>query len=138
MAQRGVVDRRTFLGGAAALSAAVAFSRDAAAGSEINMEEATLADLQQGIVSGALTSRALTEACLARINALDRRGPELRSIIEVNPEALAIAEALDAERRVSGGRGPWHPGPAQRQHRHRRSDEDDGRLARPGGFDTAA
>jgi len=108
MVQLRAVDRRTFLGQATALSAALALGRDAKAGSEIDLEEATLADLQQKLASGALTARALTEACLARIDALDRRGPELRSVIEVNPEALALAEALDAERRVRGARGPLH------------------------------
>ena len=108
MVQLRAVDRRTFLGQATALSAALALGRDAKAGSEIDLEEATLADLQQKLASGALTARALTEACLARIDALDRRGPELRSVIEVNPEALALAEAHDAERRVRGARGPLH------------------------------
>ena len=108
MVQLRAVDRRTFLGQATALSAALALGRDAKAGSEIDLEEATLADLQQKLAAGALTARALTEACLARIDALDRRGPELRSVIEVNPEALALAEALDAERRVRGARGPLH------------------------------
>jgi amidase len=55
-----------------------------------------------------LTARRLTEACLGRIAALDRQGPELRSVIETNPEALAVAEALDAERRARGPRGPLH------------------------------
>jgi amidase len=58
--------------------------------------------------SGRWTARSVTEAYLARIEALDRSGPELRSIIETSPEALSIADALDAERRESGPRGPLH------------------------------
>ena len=70
--------------------------------------EATVADLQQGMESGRWTARSITEAYLARIDALDRSGPELRSIIETNPEALSIADALDAERRAGNVRGPLH------------------------------
>ena len=62
------------------------------------------ADMQRG----ALTSRDLVAWYLERIEALDRNGPALNSIIEVNPDALAIADALDAERRSSGPRGPLH------------------------------
>ena len=71
-------------------------------------EEATLADLAARFGSGELTARALTEAYLARIEDLDRTGPELRSVIETNPDALAIADALDAERRAGHVRGPLH------------------------------
>lgn len=71
-------------------------------------EEATLATLQERMASGALTARALTAAYLARIEALDRKGPALHHVIETNPEALAIAEALDRERRAGGPRGPLH------------------------------
>jgi amidase len=58
--------------------------------------------------AGEKTARSLTEAYLARIEALDRRGPALRSVIETNPEALDIAIALDKERRTKGPRGPLH------------------------------
>lgn len=68
-------------------------------------EEATVADLQTRMQAGTLTARALTEAYLARIRALD---PQLRSVLEVNPDALAIADALDQERKVKGPRGPLH------------------------------
>lgn len=69
-------------------------------------EEATLADLRGQLDSGALTARALTAAYLERIDALDRKGPGLRAVIETNPDALKIAEALDAERRDPAARGP--------------------------------
>jgi amidase len=72
------------------------------------LEEATIADLRAGLASGKWTARSLTEAYLARIDALNTRGPELRAVIETNPEALAIADALDAERRTKGPRGPLH------------------------------
>jgi amidase len=72
------------------------------------LDEATLADLQQKMAAGELTARRLTEAYLGRIAALDRQGPELRSVIETNPEAVAVADALDAERKAKGPRGPLH------------------------------
>jgi amidase len=72
------------------------------------LEEATIAELQAAMRSGRHTARSLAETYLARIEAVDRGGPALTSVIEVNPDALAIAEALDAERRVRGERGPLH------------------------------
>src|SRR5215813_8978859 len=60
------------------------------------------------MVSGEETARSLTEKYLARIEALDRRGPTLRSVLETNPEAIAIAEALDAERKAGRIRGALH------------------------------
>ncbi len=73
-----------------------------------SLEEATVAALQRRMASGALTSRQLTLAYLERIAALDRRGPSLHSIIETNPDALAVAAALDRERATRGPRGPLH------------------------------
>jgi amidase len=72
------------------------------------LEEVTIAELQEGMQSGRLTARGVTERYLARIDELDRRGPMLRHIIETNPDALAIADALDAERKEKGPRGPLH------------------------------
>ena len=72
------------------------------------LEEATVAELQQRMTSGQETARSLAEGYLARIAALDRAGPALRSVIELNPDALAIADALDRERREKGPRGPLH------------------------------
>jgi amidase len=71
-------------------------------------EEATVADLASSLDSGELTARALAEAYLERIEAIDRAGPELRSVIEVNPDALVIADALDRERSEGHVRGPLH------------------------------
>jgi len=73
-----------------------------------DLEEATIADLQQRMQSGRETARSLVEKYLARIEAIDRQGPSLRSVIETNPDALTIADALDAERRARGPRGPLH------------------------------
>jgi amidase len=72
------------------------------------LEEATITDLQQRMQSGRETARSLVEKYLARIEEVDRHGPALRSIIETNPDALAIADQLDAERKSRGPRGPLH------------------------------
>ncbi len=79
-----------------------------AQGPHLELEEATIADLQAAMSSGRLTARRLTEMYLERIEALDRSGPALRSVIETNPDALDIADALDRERAASGSRGPLH------------------------------
>ncbi|HZJ71292.1 MAG TPA: amidase [Planctomycetota bacterium] len=73
-----------------------------------DLEEVTLADLQQRLASGQETARSLTEKYLARIASLDRAGPALASVIELNPDALSIADALDRERGEKGPRGPLH------------------------------
>ncbi|MFN2637217.1 MAG: amidase [Gemmatimonadaceae bacterium] len=72
------------------------------------LEEATFADLQSGMVSGKFTSRSITEMYIARIEELDRKGPTLRHVLEINPDAVSIAAALDAERRSGRVRGPLH------------------------------
>jgi amidase len=76
--------------------------------SPFEVEEATVESVQQAMTAGRLSSRRLTEIYLARIDAIDRGGPMLRSVIETNPDALAIADALDRERREKGVRGPLH------------------------------
>jgi amidase len=83
-------------------------SRGASARPAPELEEATIADLQQRMQSGQDTARSLVEKYTARIEAIDRSGPALHSIIELNPEALAIADSLDAERKTRGPRGPLH------------------------------
>src|SRR5438128_1200477 len=72
------------------------------------LEETTIAQLQDGMKAGRLTSRGVTQAYLDRIAALDRQGPTLRAVLETNPDALAIADALDGERRSGKVRGPLH------------------------------
>ncbi len=72
------------------------------------MDELTISDLQAQMRSGALTARQLAVRYLEHIDALDRHGPMLTSVIEINPDALVIADALDAERQASGPRGLLH------------------------------
>ena len=72
------------------------------------LDELTIADLQKRMVSGEDTARSLTEKYIARIEALDKRGPQLRSVLEINPDAIAIAESLDAERKAGRVRGLLH------------------------------
>ncbi len=73
-----------------------------------NMQELTIAELQARLSSGETTARSIAEAHLDRIETLDRSGPALNSVIELNPDALAMADALDAERTMKGPRGPLH------------------------------
>jgi amidase len=112
-------DRRQFLrlGAAAAAAPAVAgLAGDIALASPSpatadhgrEIEEATIAELQARMASGRLTSRSLVRTYLDRIRELDRNGPKLNSVIETNPDAEAIAEALDRERRRGQVRGPLH------------------------------
>jgi amidase len=70
--------------------------------SAFELDELTIADLSR------FTSRSLTEKYLSRIDALNRKGPELRAVLEVNPDALSIADSLDQERKAKGPRGPLH------------------------------
>lgn len=72
------------------------------------MREMTIRDLQAAMDSGLYSARTLTQRYLARIEKLDKRGPCLNAVIEINPDALAIAEALDAERQAQGPHGPLH------------------------------
>src|SRR5437870_581527 len=103
------IDRRTFLG-YSGVSGALALmpSRIPPAAAPFELEEATIADLQAGMTAGKYTARSLVTAYLQRIEALDRKGPALRSVLEPNPDALAQATALDAERKAKGLRGPLH------------------------------
>jgi amidase len=98
------------VGGAAALAATAGQRATAETGPAVSvppfeLEEATIADLQAAMASGRHTARSLTEAYLARIEAVD---PLLHSVIEVNPDAPAIAGQLDDERRAGQMRGPLH------------------------------
>ena len=117
------MDRRAFIGTTAAGSAALAMSAaacsppvpDQPSSSEapelvppFEFDEVTVDDLQRMMESGEHTARSITQAYIERIEAMDRQGPELRAMIEINPDALEIADELDAERRSSGPRGPLH------------------------------
>ncbi|HWZ28451.1 MAG TPA: amidase [Gemmatimonadales bacterium] len=111
------LDRRSFIGVTAAAGAALGVARPARAlasqafmlpAADIDLNEVTIAGLQAGMAKGQYTARALAEAYLARIDAVNTRGPMLRAVIETNPDALAIADTLDAERKAKGARGPLH------------------------------
>lgn len=94
-----------------ALSAARADSSQPTPSSAVpafEFDEATIADLQSTMNSGKITARALAEKYIARIDAIDKSGPAINSVIEVNPDALSIAENLDSERKSTGTRGPLH------------------------------
>lgn len=73
-----------------------------------DLDEITIADLQAGMASGKYSSYSITEKYLWRIEEIDKRGPTLASVIEINPEAPALAEALDKERKAGKLRGPLH------------------------------
>ena len=74
----------------------------------IDLDSATIADLNAAFNAGTLTGEKLTQMCLARIEAYDRKGPRLRAMIMLNPKALETARALDAERKSKGPRSPLH------------------------------
>ena len=75
---------------------------------EIDLSTATIADLNAGFKAGTLTSEKLVTLYLARISAYDKQGPALNTVITLNPNAVAEAKALDAERKAGKIRGPLH------------------------------
>jgi amidase len=75
---------------------------------EFALNEVTIDALQQKMRSKEYTSRSITEMYLKRIDELDKNGPKLNSVIELNPDALAIADAMDKERAAGKVRGPLH------------------------------
>ena len=72
------------------------------------MKEYTIKELQEGMASGEISAHSITQRYLERIEKIDRNGPRLNSIIELNPDALSIADKLDVERKEKGTRGPLH------------------------------
>ena len=72
------------------------------------LEEITLSELQESMKSGRFTARSLVEKYTARIEGVDKSGPKVNSVIELNPDALAIADKMDEERKAKGPRGPLH------------------------------
>ena len=81
---------------------------DAAEIPAFELDEITIGELQDGMKSGKYSARSIAEKYLARIEAIDKSGPRVNSVIETNPDALEIAEALDKERKQKGPRGPLH------------------------------
>ena len=116
--KRSGMKRRDFLqvgmlGGAAvlagpALRVSTSEEKPHPSSAPFELEEVTIPQLQEGMKNGKYTSRSISELYLARIDAIDKRGPSVNSIIELNPDALAIADALDKERQAKGARGPLH------------------------------
>ena len=72
------------------------------------LDEMTISDLQDGMKSGRFTARSLVEKYSARIDEIDKHGPSINSVLELNPDALSIADALDQERQLKGPRGSLH------------------------------
>ena len=119
------IDRRDFIrrgiAASAALSATTALSCAGAGEGEpriaesqakgpaaFELDETTVSALQEGMASGRYTAQQLTELYLARISAVDKAGPTINSVIEVNPGALEIAAGLDEARKAGQVRGPLH------------------------------
>ncbi len=108
------LNRRTFLkagltGGALALVSPTLMRAHAFVSSDsFELEEAAIAELQTGVRSGKWSARELAEKYLERIEKIDKRGPGINSVIEVNPDALSIAASLDGERKSGKLRGALH------------------------------
>lgn len=102
-----MIDRRGFLKTSATAGATMLIGTRLASASvsEVNLEEATVAGLQSAMASGQTTARKIAEGYRARIADIDKK---LNSIIELNPDALAIADRCDAERKAGKVRGPLH------------------------------
>src|SRR5688572_16516026 len=104
------MDRRHFLKLATASPLAAAACSSVAQNftGDFELDEATVSSLQSAMASGERSARSITSLYLDRIRQLDRSGPELQAILEVNPQALEIAESLDKERKSGKVRGPLH------------------------------
>src|ERR1700730_5929965 len=121
--------RATLIGGAAAISPALypalAAARCNAQGEtpaprsaqavqpapevkSFELDEATISNLRDGMKSGKFTARSLVEKDSQRIDDIDKHGPTINSVLELKPDALAVADALDRERKAKGPRGPMH------------------------------
>jgi amidase len=109
----------SLLGGVAAVTLTVRPSRGAflnispareakSSATSFELDEMTVTELQDGMSSGRFTAHSITEKYIARIEAIDKHGPAVNSVIELNPDALAIAKALDKERKQKRHRGPLH------------------------------
>ncbi len=113
------MDRRSFLltsaaafavPGTSEARARTAAARDARVPDvpAFELDEVTIAELQNRMTAGQESARSLTDKYLARIAALDKQGPSLHAVIETNPEAAQVADRLDAERKAGKVRGPLH------------------------------
>src|SRR6185295_2416546 len=74
----------------------------------LDLDSATVADLNRAFDAGTLTAEKLVQLCLARIQELDRQGTKIHAVMTLNPKAVETARALDAERKAKGKRSPLH------------------------------
>lgn len=119
------MNRRTFvrnsvIGGAGLAGASVSAAVETVSGKSpqsssaaivppaFELDELTIAELQAGMASGKYTANSLTRKYLDRVNEIDKHGPAINAVLEINPDALAIAIQMDRERRARGPRGPLH------------------------------
>lgn len=100
--------RRLLPVGAVTVVAALLLTTPVRTARTLDLDSATVADLQAAFAAGVLTSERLVQLSLSRIEAYDRKGPALRAVITLNPKALETARALDAERKARGPRSPLH------------------------------
>jgi len=92
----------------AGLAAIVLLALEPAFAKSIDFDAATIADINAAFDAGTLTAESLTQMCLARIAAFDRKGPSLHAVMTLNPKAVEQARALDVERKTKGRRSPLH------------------------------
>ncbi|NRA50794.1 MAG: amidase [Phaeodactylibacter sp.] len=83
-------------------------STEASSSQVLDLEETTITELQSAFTEGSLTSESVVQYYLDRIQAIDKEGPGLNSVLTINPEAIAIAQKLDMERAEGKVRGPMH------------------------------
>src|SRR5215469_18068929 len=74
----------------------------------MDLDSATIADINAAFKAGTLTTEGLVQLCLERIRSYDREGPSLHAVITLNPKALETARELDAERKATGPRSALH------------------------------
>jgi amidase len=107
-------NRRDFLKTSLAATAGMASlpkwlaSQTAAGSGSFELNEITLDDLRRGLENGRFTARNLAQQYLSRIESIDKAGPRVNSVIEVNPDAFAIADDLDKEHQAKGRRSAFH------------------------------
>jgi len=92
----------------AVLTATILLALAPAFAKTIDFDAATIADINAAFDAGTLTAESLTQMCLARIAAFDRKGPSLHAVMTLNPKAVEQARALDVERKAKGRRSPLH------------------------------
>lgn len=83
-------------------------TQPALAPKDFELDEFTISDLQDGMRSGKFSARSLAKKYIERIDDIDKSDPAINSVIELNPDAMSIAESLDRERKEKGPRSPLH------------------------------